>query len=163
VFSWMYEPRALNGGHGFAGKLTKGWKNSGVVTAGSGRPVNAAIVGDANQDDNTNNDRLPGARRNSFVGPNYTTTDMRVGRTIYRRSRLKVDFTAESFNLFNRLNRRFQLTDDGALSNAAQFNYGIKHIGINYFPAYYQVPTNFMKAANAYAPRQVQFSLQMRF
>ena len=163
VFSWIYEPRALNGGHGFIGRLTKGWKNSGVITAGSGRPVNAAIVGDANQDENTNNDRLPGARRNSFVGPNYTTTDMRIGRTIYGKNRLKVDFTAESFNLFNRLNQRFQLTDDGALSNAARFNYGIKHIGINYFPAYYQVPTNFMKAANAYAPRQVQFSLQIRF
>src|SRR5947207_816164 len=52
----------------------------------------------------------------------------------------KLDFSAESFNLFNRLNRRFQLTNDGAMSTAARFNYGIKHIGINYFPAYYQVP-----------------------
>src|SRR5262249_55856980 len=87
VFSWIYEPRALNGGRGFLGKLTKGWKNSGVITAGSGRPVNAAIIGDANQDENTNNDRLPGARRNSFVGANYTTTDTRIGRTMYRRNR----------------------------------------------------------------------------
>src|SRR6185437_3582665 len=47
VFSWIYEPRALNNGQGCLGKLTKGWKNSGVITAGSGRPVNATVIGDA--------------------------------------------------------------------------------------------------------------------
>jgi len=163
VFSWIYEPRALDGGRGWIGKLTKNWKNSGVVTAGSGRPVNATVIGDANQDDNTSNDRLPAARRNSFLGPDYTSTDMRVSRRIYVRRGMKLDFTAESFNLLNRLNRRFQLTDDGIMSNAARFSYGTKHIGINYFPAYYQVPTNFMKPTGAYAPRQLQFSVRMSF
>jgi hypothetical protein len=122
VFSWIYEPHALNSGRGWMGKLTKNWKNSGVITAGSGRPVNATVIGDANQDANSNNDRLPAARRNSFLGPNYTTTDMRISRRIYVRKDLKLDFTAESFNLFNRVNRRFQLTDDGIMSNAAQWN-----------------------------------------
>lgn len=59
VFSWIYEPRALDGGRGWIGKLTKNWKNPGVVTAGSGRPLNATVIGDANQDDNSSNDRLP--------------------------------------------------------------------------------------------------------
>jgi len=84
VFSWIYAPRALNGGQSRLGKLTKG------------------------------------------------------------------------------LNRRFQLTDNGALS-VAKFNYGTKHIGINYFPAYSQVPTNLAKATIAYAPRQVQLSLRVGF
>jgi hypothetical protein len=163
VFSWIYEPHALNGGQGWLGKLTKNWKDSGVVTAGSGRPVNAEVVGDANQDGNADNDRLPGARRNSFVGPDYSTTDMRVSRRIYSRHGCKIEFSAESFNLFNRLNQRFQLTDDGQMSNAAEFSYGTKHIGINYFPAYYQVPTNFMKATSAYAPRQIQLALRMSY
>jgi len=134
-----------------------------VITAGSGRPVNASVIGDANQDGNTNNDRIPAARRNSFVGPDYTTTDMRIGRTIFRHNKVKLDLTVESFNLLNRLNRRYQLTDDGALSNTAQFNYGSKRIGINRFPAYYQVPTNLGKATSAYAPRQVQLSLRVGF
>lgn len=163
VFSWIYEPRALNGGHGFLGELSKGWKSSGVVTVGSGRPIDARIIGDANQDSNSGNDRLPGLRRNSFYGPNYTTTDMRLGRRLYTHNGFKLDFTAESFNLFNRLNRRFQLTDDGSLSNAAQFLYGSKQIGSHFYPAYYQVPTNFMKTTTAYAPRQVQFSLRLGF
>jgi hypothetical protein len=124
VFSWIYEPRALNNGQGWIGKVSTGWKSSGVFTAGSGRPLNASVVGDANQDGNSDNDRLPGARRNSLLGPNYATTDMRLARKLYSRKRLKLDFTAESFNLFNRMNRRFRLTDDGAMSNTAQFNYG---------------------------------------
>ena len=66
---------------------------------------------------------------------------MRLSRRIYAKNGWKLEFTAESFNLLNRLNRRFTLTDDGAMSNAAQFNYGTKRIGIRYFPAYYQVPT----------------------
>jgi hypothetical protein len=163
VFSWIYEPRALNGGHGFIGKLTRGWKSSGVVTVGSGRPIDARVIGDANQDSNSGNDRLPGLRRNSFYGANYATTDIRLGRRLYTHNGFKLDLTAESFNLFNRLNRRFQLTDDGALSNAAQFVYGSKQIASRFYPAYYQVPSNFMKTTTAYAPRQVQFSLRLGF
>ena len=163
VFSWIYEPRALNNGQGWMGKISKGWKSSGVFTAGSGRPINARVIGDANQDSNGGNDRLPAVRRNSFIGPDYSTTDMRLSRRIYVRNGWKLEFTAESFNMLNRVNRRFTLTDDGAMSNAAQFNYGTKHIGIRYFPAYYQVPTNFMRATNAYAPRQVQLALRLGF
>jgi hypothetical protein len=143
--------------------LSSNWKSSGIITAGSGRPVNATVIGDANQDGNSSNDRLPGARRNSFVGPNYTTTDMRVSRKLYAKKGRRLELTAESFNLFNRLNRRFQITDDGITNNTAQFNYGTKHIEINYFPAYYQVPTNFLRATSAYAPRQLQFALRFAF
>jgi hypothetical protein len=148
----MYEPHALNGGQGWLGKLTEGWKNSGVISAGSGRPVDATVEGDANQDGTYGNDRLPGANRTSFVGPDYSSTDMRIARRLYSKHGWKLEFTAESFNLFDRLNSRFQLTSDGAISDAAQFNYGTNIIGINYFPAHYRVPTNFMHATKAYAP-----------
>jgi hypothetical protein len=143
--------------------MTKGWKSSGVVTAGSGRPVNPTVVGDANQDGNDQNDRLPGWRRNSVVGPNYASVDMRLSRKLYVRKGVRLEFTAESFNLLNRLNGRFQLTDDGALSNAAQFQFGTQHIGSKFYPAYYQVPKNLMRAASAYAPRQLQFALRIGF
>ena len=149
VFSWIYEITARNGGQGWLGNLSKGWKNSGVITAGSGRPINATVIGDANQDDNSNNDRLPGFRRNSFVGPDYSTTDTRLSRRLFAKNGWRLEFTVESFNLFNHLNARYQITDDGLMSNAASFNYGTKKIGINYFPAYYQVPINFMKAISA--------------
>jgi hypothetical protein len=88
---------------------------------------------------------------------------MRISRRLYAKNGCSVEFTAESFNLFNRLNSRFQFTEDGAVSNAARFNIGPKNTGINYFPAYYQVPTNFMRASNAYAPRQIQLALRVKF
>ena len=163
VFSWVYEPRAANGGEGWTGKITRGWTSSGVVTAGSGRPVNATVVGDANQDGNSENDRLPGLHRNSALGPNYATTDMRISRKLYSRKGFKLELMAESFNLFNRLNARFQLTDDGAISNAALFQLNTKKITNNYYPAYYQVPTNFMRPLSAYAPRQFQFAVRVGF
>jgi hypothetical protein len=163
VFSWIYEPRALNAGQGWLGTISRGWKNSGVITAGSGRPVNATVVGDANQDGNSQNDRLPGARRNSFVGPDYASTDMRLSRKVYSKGGWKLELTVESFNLFNRVNRRFRITDEGLMSNTAKFQFGTKHIGINYFPAFYQEPTNFMRATHAYAPRQLQLGLRLGF
>jgi len=102
-------------------------------------------------------------RRNSFTGPDYATVDMRLSRKLYSKNGWKLELTAESFNLSNRLNRRFQITDDGLMGNAARFQFGTKHIGINHFPAYYRVPTNFMRATNAYAPRQLQFALRLGF
>ena len=88
---------------------------------------------------------------------------MRLSRQLFARNGWRLEFTAESFNLFNRLNARYQITEDGLISNEASFNYGTKKLGNNYFPAYYQVPTNFMKATSAYAPRQLQFALRLGF
>jgi hypothetical protein len=78
-----------------------------------GRPVNAVVTGDANQDGNNANDRLPGVRRNSFTGPDYATTDVRITRRIYAGDRLKMELVGESFNLLNRDNRRVLITEDG--------------------------------------------------
>ena len=75
--------------------------------------VSATVIGDANQDDNGNNDCLPGASRNSLVGPHYSTTDMRVSRKVYTKNSWRLEFTVESFNLFNRLNACYRITDDG--------------------------------------------------
>jgi hypothetical protein len=106
AFSWVAAPRPFDREHQFLGKIFNNWKMSGVVTYGSGRPVDAKITGDANGDDNSSNDRLPGARRNSFTGPDYATTDLRVIRRLLARDRLKIELIVESFNLLNRDNQR---------------------------------------------------------
>ena len=56
---------------------------------------------------------------------------------------MKLDLMAESFNLLNRDNQRVQITQDGFISNAAQFVKTDKTIGINIFPAQYRVPPAF--------------------
>jgi len=132
-----------------------------VVTVGSGRPLDARVSGDPNQDRNSADDRLPGAARNSFLGPDYATTDVRLTRRLYVHDRVKLELVAESFNLLNRDNQRVQLTEDGLQSNTAHFVKISKRLGINYFPGHYERPANFLRATNAYAPRQVQIALRL--
>ena len=50
AFSWIVDPRPFSRSHAFLGRIFNDWKMSGVVTIGSGRPVDAKVFGDPNQD-----------------------------------------------------------------------------------------------------------------
>ena len=163
VFSGIWEPKPFHAEHDLLGKIFNDWRLSGVFTAGSGRPVNARIVGDANQDGNTANDRLPGFRRNFFTGPNYISTDFRVARQFRLGDRLKLELLLEAFNVMNRENLRVDLSDDGFLNSAGQFVRIDKTIGFNQFPAHFRLAGGFLSPTNAYAPRQVQIALRLKF
>ena len=121
------------------------------------------MLGDPNQDLNTSNDRLPGYGRNAFVGPDYATTNVRLGREIHLGDRLRMVALAEAFNLLNRFNGRLDLSDDGFRNSAGRFVQMDKRLGSNYFPAQYRMTGDFLQATNAYAPRQVQFGLRLVF
>ena len=163
VFSWIAEPQPFHRGHELLGKIFNDWRLSGVYTYGSGRPLDARIFGDPNRDLNDMNDRLPGYGRNAFLGPDYATTDMRVARRLFVGGRLKLELITEFFNMFNRNNRRVDVTDDAFVHTAGQFVQLDKRVGNSYFPASYQKPTNFLQATNAYAPRQMQFAVRITF
>jgi hypothetical protein len=163
VFSWIAEPRPFHRANPLLGNLFNQWTISGVVTAGSGRPVNAQVLGDANGDGNSGNDRLPGYRRNSFTGPDYTTTSLRLKRRFHLRERLRLDLLVESFNVLNHLNQRVDTTDDGFLSAAATFVAQARTINGHRYPAHYETNKSFLAPTNSYAPRQVQFSLRLTF
>jgi hypothetical protein len=163
AFSWIAEPEPFGRAHDLLGFLFNSWKFSGVLTYGTGRPVDARIVGDPNRDGNSSNDRLPGFGRNAFLGPDYATNDLRVSRRLFTHDRAKLELMIESFNLFNRNNQRVQIGDDGFQNSAGQFTQQDKIAGTNYFPAYYRKAANFMTATNAYAPRQVQVALRFTF
>src|ERR1700687_5710527 len=97
------------------------WKISGIMTYGSGRPTNATVSGDPNQDGNTSNDRLPKYGRNALLGPDYASMDLRVARKMDLGGRYHLELTADSFNLFNRDNKRYGLTDNGFYNAAGPF------------------------------------------
>jgi hypothetical protein len=163
VVSWIAEPRPFHRGHDLLGKVFNDWRFSGVTTFGSGRPVDARVFGDPNQDGNDSNDRLPGYGRNAFLGPDYATTDLRLARRLRVGARLRMELMAEGFNMFNRDNQRVTITDTGFVNTAGHFVQYSNRIGINYFPGYYQKSANFLRATNAYAPRQIQFTLRLMF
>jgi hypothetical protein len=133
------------------------------MTFGSGRPTDARVTGDPNRDDNSSNDRLSGYGRNAFLGPDYATMDLRLTRKIQIRERVRLELTAESFNLFNRDNQRYSLSDDGFLNSAGQFVPLDRNAGGRLYHAYYQQPTSSLKASSAYAPRLVQLGLRFVF
>jgi hypothetical protein len=160
--SWMAEPRPI-AGPGLLGQAVNHWKLAGVMTFGSGRPMEARVSGDPNQDRNTGNDRLAGYGRNAFVGPDYATMDLRIVRKVPLVGHYRLELTGESFNLFNRDNRRYVVTDNGFENSAGQFVQFTKTAGGVPYPAYYQRPTNFMRATSAYAPRQMQVAMRLIF
>lgn len=163
VTSFITEPQPFDRRHALLGKVFNDWRVSGIFSAGSGRPLSGRITGDANRDGNIVNDRLPGASRNSFIGPDYFSGEARLTRRFHLTEQLRVEATAEAFNVFNRNNRRVESTDDGFASDAATFSVVDKQIGATRFPAHFRRKNAFLAPTNAYAPRQVQFSLRLKW
>ena len=153
-------PHPFHREHPLLGKFFNDWKASSVMNYGSGRPVNATVSGDPNQDGNGLNDRLPGYSRNAFTGPDYATIDLRLTKQLRVGERYKLNFVAESFNLFNRDNQRVAITSNGLVASASTFNQTYVTAGLAPYPGYYSLPNNFMKPNAAYAPRQVQLALK---
>jgi hypothetical protein len=139
------------------------WKISAVTTYGSGRPTNVTVSGDPNQDGNTSNDRLSGVARNSLIGPDYASTDIRLLRKFIFNGHLHLELAADSFNIFNRDNMRYGLTDNGFYNAAGQFIKYSQTAGGSYYPAYYQQPKSLLKPSGSFAPRQMQLSMRLNF
>jgi hypothetical protein len=154
--SFHYQSRALNA-------VFNNWKASSVFTMGSGRPINATMAGDSNRDDNSYNDRLPGAVRNAYIGPGYFTVDLRISKGFQLSERVRLTLLAESFNVANRVNQRVDITDDGFLNSAGQFVAYATKAGTTLYPGEFIKNSKFLIPTNAYAPRQVQFSLRASF
>jgi hypothetical protein len=163
VAAFSVEPRAFHRGHELLGHLFNDWKISSIVSAGSGRPVNATVSGDPNQDGNDLNDRLPGYSRNGFTGPDYASVDLRLVRKIHIAQRYRLEFTADSFNLFNRDNQRVQIFSSGLSAEATTFTQYTTYVKGVPYPAYYQQPQNFLKPNAAFAPRQIQLGVKLVF
>jgi hypothetical protein len=163
VAAFSAEPHPFHRGHEFLGHAFNDWKMSTLVNYGSGRPFNATVAGDPNQDGNDLNDRLPGYSRNAFTGPDYATADLRLTRVLRFGERYKLNLIAEAFNLFNRDNQRLTITSNGLVSSASTFVQNSVTANIAPYPGYYELPSNFLKPNAAYAPRQIQLAMKFIF
>ena len=77
---------------------------SPILRANSGRPFNLLAGVDVNQDRHSTTDRPPFAGRNTGMGPNFFTFDLRVSRRLNLGESAQVQLIGEAFNLFNRQN-----------------------------------------------------------
>ncbi len=163
VLAWVYEPNPFHREHEQLKRLFNDWRISSVTTLGSGRPFSATVTGDPSANGNLDNNRLPGVSRNSLTGPGYATTDLRLSRSIELHERWNLELLAEAFNLLNRDNKRVGITDNGFQTAAAAFvPYSVRVNGIRY-PGYFSQTSGFQQPTSAYAPRQLQFALRLRF
>lgn len=99
--------------------LANGWSLSGTATEQTGLPVTAQM---SNYPSNTTGDggvtgaevswfnsptggRAPQVARNAFPGPGLRNIDARLSRDFKINERMRMQFLAEAFNLFNQQNR----------------------------------------------------------
>ena len=120
---------------------------------------------DANGDIFGNNDRVGIEPRNTFMGDNFRSVDLRLGRKFKFQEKRSVEFFAEAFNLANTLNVRFFNTVYGA-ADFCPFNSTPTAFGCPAVPSglregspnpLYGTP----RAVNN--PRQIQLALKFNF
>jgi Carboxypeptidase regulatory-like domain len=85
-------------------RVLSGFQLAPIARYNSQHPFNLLAGTNVNNDRHSTNDRPPGAGRNTGIGPDYVTFDMRVSRAFRLREKASVQLMAEGFNIFNRTN-----------------------------------------------------------
>src|SRR5262249_13764893 len=62
--------------------LLSGWQLATIAQLQSGRYYSPLVSGDPNNDGNLSTDRFPGVGRNTILGPNFESVDLRISRDI---------------------------------------------------------------------------------
>ncbi len=111
VFSGVWDLDYFKSLGGPARALIGGWQVSGILQAASNLPFSPRLGRvDLNNDGNRDSDRAPGFGRNSFRKGKFVSFDFRTTKTFFFTEKYRLQFIAEFFNLFNRVN--FSSFDD---------------------------------------------------
>ncbi len=91
--------------------ILDGFQLSGIVTLFDGRPYDGTVSGSPSPAGTASgllgvggSSRVPFRGRNVFTGPGGATVDSRLAREFRIKERMRLQFIAEAFNLFNRNN-----------------------------------------------------------
>jgi hypothetical protein len=77
---------------------------SSIITLQGARPFTIFVGHDANNDTNPVTDRVGLAARNTYMGDQLKTVDLRLSQAFKFREKQKLDLAVDAFNLFNRSN-----------------------------------------------------------
>ena len=155
VVSGLWDLNYFKGLHGPANVALNGWEVSGILQAFSNLPFSARLAAnvDLTNDGNRNSDRAPGFGRNSFYQGHTVTFDFRTTKNFQFTEKLKLQFIAEFFNLFNRINI------PGTLVNGQLYNVA----GVNTAAVALTKRTDFGNPRGAGEPRIGQLALKLVF
>lgn len=122
-------------------RALNGFQIGYIFRYGSALPFNIVTGNDRNFDTNVN-DRPAGVKRNSGIGFDFMSFDLRLSRNFRLTEKARLEALVEGFNLFNRAN--LQLPN-------------------NVFGTGTQPLTSFGRPTAAADPRQIQFGLRLSF
>src|SRR5262249_24870029 len=105
VYAYYQSPLETRRGNSLIANLVADSSLTPIFRANSVRPFSLLAGTDLNGDRHNTTDRPVGAGRNTGIGPNFWTMDLRVTRRIKLRSEKRnLEISFDAFNLFNRLN-----------------------------------------------------------
>jgi carboxypeptidase family protein len=145
-------------GKGFGGQLFSDFQLSPIYRYNSGHPFNLLAGADLNGDRHSTNDRPLGAARNTGLGPDYQSLDMRLTRRIKTSERSELQIMAEGFNLFNR-------TNYASVNNEVGPNFGLLP-GFTTFNVHGTAavgPSSPLGFTSVLPMRQIQFGARLAF
>ena len=155
-----------NRGDSAFGRFASGFQFAPIFRYNSGHPFNLLAGADVNGDRHSTNDRPIGAPRNTGLGPDFMSLDMRISRRIKMTEKSDIQFVAEGFNLFNRLNFASVNNVVGPSFGLAKALGGQAFLGAQNFNVHGSVQpiTNAPLAfTSAFPARQLQFGVRIGF
>ena len=146
--------RSGDGGSGLAHAVLRDITLSAIMRARSGSPFNLNTGYDSVGDRHTDTHRPWGVGRNTGIGPDMASIDLRLNRAFPFGDGRSVEFIAEGFNLLNRTNFRTVNSIVGGLTAEELPARPEGRAGPVTEPFSY---------TSAFDPRQFQFSLRLNF
>jgi len=144
-------------------KIFSGFTLTPIFSYHSGHPFNLLAGTDVNGDRHSTTDRTIGAGRNTGVGPNYFSWDMRLQREFKLGDRASLDLMAEGFNILNH-------TNYGSVNNIVGPNLGLPtaaggqgFLGFAVSGTNLVGPSSPLGFTSALAKREVQLGLRLNF
>ena len=138
----------------FQSRFLSNFSLSPILEGNSARPFNLLAGTDINGDRHSTTDRPIFAGRNTGIGPNFWSVDLRLTRKIpFDTESRNLELTAEAFNLFNRLNF-------GSVNNT---------VGPDFAPPFYVQarqdagPSTPLGYVSALSPRRIQLGVRLNF
>jgi hypothetical protein len=146
------------GGPSGASRIFANFQLAPIYRYNSGHPFNLLAGADVNGDRHSTNDRPIGAARNTGLGPNFQSFDMRLTRRIKVTERSELQLMAEGFNIFNR-------TNFASVNNEVGPNFGLLpgFTTFNVKGTAAAGPSSPLGFTSAFPMRQFQFAARMVF
>ena len=164
VFSGvLVSPFKAGSGHSIGSRILADMSLSPAIFIRSGIPFSLLTGADTNGDTRAFNDRLFKIGRNTGIGPNYRSVNMRVSKSFRFKndSPVRLEFSADGSNLFNRTNYSAVREVIGTNLNSPDYNAGTTRLkGRKDRDFRRGEPLSF---TSAFAPRQLLFGLKFAF